>query len=119
MKRPYITRILARKGKTVLLPLPFKMREILEAVKGLGIKSKADEDEMDVIGYKALYIPAPIMYLDTLSEIERVADKLAGLSEEQVRALGQLCKAFNLYFCHIDSLLEVAQEYTEVQYEGE
>jgi hypothetical protein len=95
------------------------MREILEVVKGLGIKTKADEDEMDVIGYKALYIPAPIMHLDMPSEIERVADKLAELSEEQVHALGQLCKAFNLYFCQIESLLEVVQEYTEVLYECE
>ena len=107
MNRPYIAKMLARKGKCTLMPMPYKYREALDVVKRLDIIVASDEDDMEIIGYESLYLPTPRIFVDTPSEIERVAGKVSKLSEEQVRVLGNLCKAFNLVFSDIESLLNL------------
>lgn len=57
--KPYISEILEHNGKTYALPVPSKYRELLDCVHALGLKDEADEEDMRLVGYKALYVPEP------------------------------------------------------------
>jgi len=103
--RPYVARVLSCRGKTLIVPMPGKYREIFDAVKHFGIKTKADEADLYAIGYRTLFVPEPDIEHDTHKSIERTADALAALSEEQVRAIGLLCHRFYLRFSDIWPLL--------------
>lgn len=102
--KPYIAEILEHDGKTCLLPLPAKYRELLDCVKTLDIKDVEDEDDLRRTGYKAIIVPAPDRY-DLRWHVERTAAELAKLSDEQVRAIGALCDAFSLPFGKIMGVL--------------
>jgi hypothetical protein len=103
--KPYVARVLSRRGKTLTVPMPGKYREIYDAVKHFGIKTEADEAELYVIGYRTFFVPVPDIGHDTQKDIERTADALAKLDEEQVRAIGLLCRRFYLRFSDIWPLL--------------
>jgi hypothetical protein len=104
--RSYISKILELNGRTYALPIPGKYRELLDCVSGLRIKKAEDEDGMKIVGYKALFVPEPDPhYMDSKEEVERVAEALSKLTEEQVRAVGQLCVAFALQFGDIMGVL--------------
>jgi hypothetical protein len=102
--KPYISKIYQLNGKTYSLPLPRKYRELLDCVHVLGIKKEADEESIEVIGYKALYVPEPDISCKG-KYVERVAEELSKLNVNQVRAIGQLCGAFSLTFGDILSVL--------------
>ena len=103
--RPYVARVLSRRGKTFTVPMPGKYREIYDAVKHFGIKTKDDESDLYAIGYRTLFVPEPNIEYDTHRDIERTAAALAALSEGQVRAIGLLCRRFSLKFGDIWPLL--------------
>ena len=103
--KPYIAKILKHEGKTALLPLPPKLRELMSCVKALGIKDKADEDDLYITGYRTLYVPEPVIGINIKTNVERTAEMLAELNEEQIRAVGVLCRCFYLNFSDIIPLL--------------
>ena len=103
--KPYISKILEHDGKRHSLPLPSKYRELLECVTALGIKDEDDEDDMKVVGYKALFVPVP-RDNEWYYHVERTAAKLSELNEAQVRAIGALCDAFSLRFCDVYDIIE-------------
>ena len=105
MMKPYIAEVYELNGKTHTLAMPSKYHEILETAKVLGIKKKSDEVNLNTIGYKTLYIPEPIVGVDSPAEIIRVAKALAKFSDEQVRALGNMCRLFDLTFRDLAAIL--------------
>lgn len=102
--KPYVAEILERDGKTCLLPMPAKYRELKDCARTLGIKHEGDEFSIQRVGYKAILVPAPDRY-DTHCFVRRIADELYKLSDEQIRAIGALCDAFALPFCDIMGVL--------------
>ena len=111
--KPYIAEILEHEGKTALLPIPSKLRELMTCAKALGLKDKDDEDDLYTIGYKTLYIPEPVVYIDKQSDVERTGEILARLNEEQVCAIGALCRCFHLSFCYIMPVLNAMNYKTQ------
>ena len=105
--RPYIAEILEHNGKTALLPIPSKLRELESCIKVLGIKDRDDEDDLFVVGYRTLHLPEPDVNTDTKNDVERTAEALSKLSEEQVRAIGAFCRLFYLRFNGIMALLDL------------
>lgn len=103
--RPYISQILEHNGKTYLLPVPSKYRELLDCVHTLGLKDEADEDDMKLVGYKTLYIPEPDAHYP-LCYIEDIGKKLSEFTEEQAKMLGAFCDTFALSFANIAGLIE-------------
>jgi hypothetical protein len=102
--KPYIAEILEHNGKTFLLPMPAKYRELLDCAAVLGIKDEEDEYDVRRTGYKSLIVPAPDCN-DARYHVERAAAELSKLSEKQVRAIGALCDAFSLPFGDIMGVL--------------
>ena len=105
--RPYIAEILEHDGKKAILPIPSKLRELESCIKVLGIKDRDDEDDLFVVGYRTVYLPEPDVNTDTKNEVERTAEALSKLNEEQVRAIGVLCRLFYLRFNGIMALLDL------------
>jgi hypothetical protein len=107
--KPYLAKILEHNGKRHTLPLPSKYRELLDCVKALDIKDSADEDDMKVVGYKAMLIPVPDADAPDY-EVDWVANKLSTLTGEQVKAVGDLCRAFGMGFENVyDILTRIAE----------
>jgi len=102
--KPYVSVILEHDGKAHTLPIPAKYRELLDCVRALGLKDGDDEDDMWLVGYKALYVPEPDIYCPRY-EVEKTATELSKLTEAQVCAIGVLCRAFALPFGDIMGIL--------------
>ena len=100
--KPYISEILKFNGKTHVLPLPAKYRELLDCVHSLGINVSNDTEML--VGYKAMYVPEPDL-LESRYDVERTAERLSELKEEQVKAIGALCSAFALPYGQIAEIL--------------
>ena len=107
--KPYIAKILEHNGKRHTLPLPSKYRELLDCAAALDLKDAADEEDMKVVGYKAMLIPAPDISASDY-EVDWVAIKLSELAEEQVTAVGDLCRTFGIPFTGIFDILTKIEE---------
>ncbi len=83
MKKPYIAEILEHNGKTCLLPMPAKYRELLDCSNTLGLKDAEDEDDIRIVGYKALYVPEPDSG-EIESCVSMIADELYKLSDQSL-----------------------------------
>ncbi len=102
--KPYVAEILERDGKTCLLPMPAKYRELKDCARTLGIKDEGDEFSMQRTGYKTILVPAPDRHYPHCL-IRQTADELYKLDNGQVRAIGALCDAFALTFGDIMGVL--------------
>lgn len=102
--KPYVSEILEHNGKTYLLPIPAKYRELLDCAHTLGLKDEADEKDMKLIGYKTQLVPEPDICVSRY-DVERTANALSKLSDTQVRAIGALCYTFMLPFEDIMGVL--------------
>ena len=102
--RPYVSEIYEKHGKTCLLPMPPKYRELLDCARTLGLKTDADEDDMRRVGYKTLYVPEPDA-TDSYYIVRRTAEELSELRDVQARAIGSLCDAFDMPFSGISDIL--------------
>ena len=76
--KPYVSEILEHNGKTYALPVPAKYREILDCVRELGVKDIADEDDLERVGYKSLFVPEPDLS-DSHYDVERTAIEISKL----------------------------------------
>ena len=93
--KPYIAEILEHNGRTCKLPIPSKYRELLSCAAALGLKDAADEDDLNLIGYESLIGITPELS-DNYELVEETAEMLSKRTEEQVKAIAALCKAFNI-----------------------
>ena len=116
--KPYISEILEHNGKTHQLPIPAKYRELLDCAHALGLKDEADEDDLQRVGYKSLYVPEPDLY-DSRLRVEETAAALCALSEAQVRAIGVFCAVFNLPFSRIADILAHTYPYLKEDCDNE
>jgi len=110
--KPYVSEILEHDGKTHAIPIPAKYRELLDCVRALGLKDSADEDDMRLVGYKALHVPEPDMCYPRY-EVEKTAIELSKLSEAQVMAIATLCEAFALPYGDIMGILSYIYPYLQ------
>lgn len=115
--KPYVSEILEKDGKTYMLPMPAKHRELFDCVNTLGLKTEADEDAIKRIGYKALYVPEPDLNVPN-DKVKTFAAKISELTETQVMAIGALCSAFELPFDGVRCILTAIQIYMEVHNEN-
>ena len=106
--RPYVSEILERDGKTYALPMPAKYKEVLDCARALGIKTDADDEEVERVGYRSLYVPAPNKN-DFYLYVSEAAKELSKLEDNQVKAVAALCAAFNLPFGRIMDILVCVQ----------
>ena len=95
--KPYVSEIYELNGKTCMLPIPAKYRELLDLAHALGIEDYTGENDLKVVGYKTLLVPMPGAEIPRIV-IERTATALSKLSDAQVRAMSELCDAFGLTF---------------------
>jgi hypothetical protein len=95
--KPYISELLELRGKRYLLPLPSKRRELLDALKMLGIKSEEDDHKTKLVGYVTNGLPAPSKETG-FRLVAMTAARTSELTDKQVKALGVLCQEFKLAF---------------------
>ena len=108
--KPYLSEILEHNGKTHALPIPAKYRELFDCVRVLGLKDTADEDDMKLIGYRSIHIPKPDLNLSR-HDVYETGVKISNLSDAQVKAIGDLCDAFQLPFSDVLSVLAYLDEH--------
>lgn len=115
--KPYVAEILERNGRTFILPMPAKLRELSDCVHTLALKTEADEETMKLIGYNTLYVPEPEL-TDPRGYVDCTASRLSRLTEAQVMAIGDVCSAFELPFDGIPGILNYIQSYLEAHDEN-
>jgi len=93
--KPYIAYLMEHNGRTCLLPIPAKYRELVSCVRTLGLKGAADEDDLETIAYESLIGIKPEL-TDDYQLVEDVAEALSKLTQDQVMNVVAVCKAFNI-----------------------
>ena len=103
--KPYISIVYEHNGKTRLIPVNARYRELLDVVRDLGLKDAADEDDLNVIGFVSRFEPAPSTS-DDWALIDAIDKKLNGFTNEQAETLCRLCQLFNIRFSGIMDIIE-------------
>jgi hypothetical protein len=103
--RPVISKLLEHNGKTYLLPVPARYRELLECVQVLGIKDVEDEEDMRIVEYRSLIGVAPDYYYNW-QLVDEIAECLSRMTPGQLEAIKMLCKEFDLEFVFIDCFFD-------------
>ena len=103
--RPAMAKLLEHNGKTYWLPIPARYRELVEAVRVLGIKDEADEDDMQTVEYRSLIGVLPVKY-NTWREIDSIAECLSMLTPGQLEAVKMMCAEFGISFGDIGNFFE-------------
>ena len=95
--RPVISRIYERNGKTYLLPVPARLRELIDCAHALKLKEEDDEKDVRVVGYRSLIGVVPDID-DHWFGIDETAGGLAKMSPEQLDVIKRMCAAFGLTY---------------------
>jgi hypothetical protein len=78
---------------------------MVEAVRILGIKDAADEEEMQIVEYRSLIGITPSIGASWLL-VEEIAECLSVLTPGQLDAVKRLCIEFSLTFADVDDFFD-------------
>jgi hypothetical protein len=103
--KPYISGMNEVHGKECLIPVNPTYRELLHAVKVLGIQKPEDESDMRVTRYVSRLPEQLNPTLDDRLTVDETGKRLSELTDSQADAVIKICTEFGLKFKAILPLL--------------